>query len=100
MKPGVDFWDLFGALFTTDWRDKAYCLDNIHEEIFLEPEYIDIANQFCSKCPVRVQCLDDAFLYDDGGHRGGMSEKERESVVMHRRRHSKAFQFDLGMIDA
>jgi hypothetical protein len=75
-------------------------VDNPHEEIFLDPDHAATANTFCDSCSVRVQCLDDSFFYEDGGHRGGMSEKERESILMYRRRHSKAFQFDLGMIDA
>lgn len=100
MKAGLEFWDLLAAAITADWRERAYCLDNPHEDIFLDPENAEVANDFCAKCPVSIECLDDAFFYEDGGHRGGMSEKERNSIVMHRRRHSKAFQFDLGMIDA
>lgn len=100
MKAGLDFWDLFAATLTEEWRAKSYCMDNPHEDIFLDPDNTEVANEFCDKCPVRVQCLDDAFFYEDEGHRGGMSEAQRKSIFMHRRRHSKAFQFDLGMIDA
>lgn len=95
-----DFYDLLAAVFARDWTDNAYCGGNPHEKIFLDPEFEDTAKGFCAKCPVRRECLDDALYYGDGGFRGGLNEKERDSIIMHRRRNSKAFQFDLGLIDA
>lgn len=95
-----DFFDLFGAVFNRDWADDAYCGGNTREEIFLEEEHLEVAKRFCDRCPVRRQCLDDALYYGDGGTRAGFTEKERESIIMHRRRNSKAFQYDLGLIDA
>jgi hypothetical protein len=97
MRCDLDFWEQFAATFTDPWREFAACIDT-PEHVFLDPEYEDQAQRFCDQCPVWRDCLDDAIYYDDGGHRA-MSEKERSSIIMHRKRNIKAFHYDLGLLD-
>jgi WhiB family redox-sensing transcriptional regulator len=45
----------------SSWFDEAYCL-NYDTESFFQPELEDhIIQSFCSKCPVKKQCLDYAL---------------------------------------
>lgn len=97
MRCDLDFFTQFGSIFKDKWRDHAECID-APEYVFHEPEYTEQAQQFCEQCPVWAECLDDALYFDDGGYRA-LSEKERSSITMHRKRNIKAFQYDLGILD-
>jgi hypothetical protein len=80
-------------IYKSEWRQYASCL-NIDTELFTDPELYDQGKKFCDVCPVKVECLDNAMNFNDGMLRGGMSEKERNSVEMHRKRHLASFRYD------
>ena len=87
-----DFYDLLAEIFTGKWRESANCID-AGEEIFFDDDTAE-AEKFCAGCPVFVECLDSAIYYDDGGYRA-VSPSDRNSIVMHRRRHAQAFAYDV-----
>jgi hypothetical protein len=97
MRYDLDFWTQFGATFTDEWREQAACLD-IPIDTFLEPGHETEAERICSQCPVFYDCLEDALYYDDAGWRA-ISEKDRSSITMHRKRSIKSFKHDLGILD-
>ena len=95
MRGDVDFFAVFGAIFKDEWRDEALCSE-YSNAIFFEEEFEDIAQDICDSCPVRLQCLDNAIAFNDGGFRC-YSEKTRKSIVMHRKRHAQAITHDVGL---
>lgn len=88
----IDFFEAFGAVFTARWREDAACID-APEEYHLDEAHYDKGKSICASCPVRLECLDDAIKWEDVGLRGGMTEKERNSLQLHRRRHILAFRY-------
>ena len=98
MRSDLDFWTQFASVFTEKWRSQAVCID-MNADIFFEEGYEEQAQRICSQCPVFYDCLEDALYYDDSeGHRA-LSQKERDSISMHRKRTIKAFKCDLGILD-
>jgi len=89
-----DFYDLMAEIFTGEWRQHAACVD-APIDYFIEEDQYDLGKKICATCPVAIECLDNAIHYDDGGLRN-LTPKERNSVVMHRRRHAQAFNYDVG----
>jgi WhiB family redox-sensing transcriptional regulator len=77
----------------TDWMAQAECRDILTPEIFFPrpSESADAAKAVCARCPVRVDCLRDAFDKGDVyGYRGGMSgEARRKALVGRGRRPSR-----------
>ena len=68
----------------TEWRSDAACLGADPELFFPdagEMRKVREALAFCTDCPVRQQCLDDAVAaattHEDYGIRGGMGQKAR-----------------------
>jgi glutaminase len=98
VKGDIDFFKVFGAVFTTEWRNEAKCLDLDDDTLFFDLDREEEAELYCSDCPVKLQCLDDALYYNDAAHRC-LTENERKSILMHRKRHVKAFCYDLGLLD-
>lgn len=97
MRYDLTFWEQFAPVLTDKWREHAECVD-LPEYIFHDDDYTEEAQRVCDQCPVWRECLDDAIYHDDGGHRA-MSEKARNSVIMHRKRNAKAFEYDIGTLD-
>lgn len=84
------------------WRDKAACrdittnpdFDREHDPFYNPPEPEDdgdkweFARNFCSACPVHMDCLNDALLDDRNGteetrgFRGGLSFAQRKRVSL------------------
>lgn len=73
----------------TDWMAQAECRDIPTPEIFFPrpSETADDAKAVCRRCPVRVDCLRDAFDKGDVyGYRGGMSGEARRKALVGRGR--------------
>lgn len=75
ISPGPDY----------DWRDSALCaqIDNtIHDD----PSRRKMAEQICTICDVRKECLADALHVEDGDEaspwtmRGGLTRKQRDEM--------------------
>lgn len=88
-----DFYQAMAEVFTGQWREFAACVD-APLDFFIEEDQFCKGKEYCKVCPVAVECLDNAIEFDDGGLRF-LTPKERNSVVMHRRRHSQAFSYDM-----
>jgi hypothetical protein len=84
-------------LFVAEWRDHAACR-KADDQLFVDEELYPEAKKFCLDCKSRVSCLDNAMVFNDGFFRGGMTEKERNSLEMHRKRHLAAFRYDLSIV--
>jgi WhiB family redox-sensing transcriptional regulator len=72
-----------------DWRDDANCAGT-DTSVFFHPEgergaerteRENSAKRICRGCPVRAECLDEAFTKPhEYGTFGGMSERERRNI--------------------
>lgn len=78
-----------------DWLDRAACRDEDPELFFPLTDMGPGAQQtaqakaVCARCPVRAECLESALANGlDYGIFGGMTERERRSLVRERRNHS------------
>ena len=92
-----EFYISLADLFVAEWRDNAACL-KADDSLFIDESTYSQAKEFCLDCKSKVQCLDNAMVFNDGFFRGGMTEKERNSVEMHRKRHLAAFRYDLSLV--
>lgn len=64
---------------TRHWLERALCVD-VEPELFYATtrNAINEAKAICRECPVRAECLDDAYEVNDGwAVRGGMSPRQR-----------------------
>ncbi len=61
------------------WMSKGYCV-NASPEIFEEDAHVETAKAYCSRCVVRVTCLDWALSGDESGVWGGTTEAERRAL--------------------
>jgi WhiB family transcriptional regulator, redox-sensing transcriptional regulator len=71
------------------WRDNAACRNVPNPEVFFPrpSETADEAKKICARCPVRVECLKDAFDQGDVyGFRGGMAGEARRKALVGRGR--------------
>lgn len=68
---------------TNDWQAKARC-DADTAELFFDQEFYHEAAKLCYDCPVRAMCLE-SNLYEQYGYAGGMTPKQRQTMVKHRR---------------
>ena len=96
-----DLDNLFTAVadvFKASWRSSANCSGK-DLKYFYDPEFIDEGKKICLNCAVRVECLDNSIHFNDGLLRGGLTDKERNSVELHRKRHLAAFRYDLEKSD-
>jgi WhiB family redox-sensing transcriptional regulator len=65
-----------------NWRDRASCLDADTEAFFVNLEWPlhPAAETYCHACPVRDECLTDAYETDDRwAVRGGLTPAQRET---------------------
>lgn len=66
------------------WMDRAACEGTPHEWWFPENPgrnpNLHRALEFCGKCPVRRQCLNDALEHDAPGVWGGTTERDRVTL--------------------
>lgn len=64
------------------WQDKAACRGEDVESFFLDsPGGLKHAKEICSRCEVRLTCLDEALKNDERyGVWGGLSERERRRL--------------------
>jgi hypothetical protein len=92
-KASPDLFQLLAETFTSEWRKYANCID-ADLDLFMEEDRFEEGRKYCTTCPVAIECLDNAIFYDDGGLRL-LTPKERNSIVMHRRRHNQAFNHDV-----
>ena len=90
-----DFYNGLAEIFTAKWRAYANCT-SYDKKFFFEESFYDEGKKICSGCSVRVECLDSALFFNDGFLRGGLTEKERNSVELHRKRHLASFRHDIG----
>lgn len=86
--------DSFVAIFKDKWRQHGSCRGQ-DPQTFFQEEDNELLRSLCDVCPCRIECLDDALYFRDGGFRAGFSEKERRSVVFYRRRHHKTYLYDM-----
>jgi len=93
-----NFFNAVADVFISEWRSSSNCLGK-DLKYFYEPEFLDEGRKICSSCAVRVECLDNSIHFNDGLLRGGLTEKERNSVELHRKRHLAAFRYDLEKAD-
>ena len=76
-----------------DWRHDASCRD-VDPELFFPigttgpaASQIEAAKAVCTRCPVRLDCLEWAIsTMQDSGVWGGLSEEERRALRRSRRR--------------
>jgi len=90
-----EFYIGLAELFTSEWRSHANCADK-DSKFFFDESFFSEGKKICLNCPVRIECLDSALYHNDGFLRGGLTESERNSVELHRKRHLASFRFDLG----
>jgi WhiB family redox-sensing transcriptional regulator len=90
-----EFYEGMAEILTAEWRDYASCVD-YDQKLFFEEDYYDQGKEVCNGCSVRIDCLDSALSFNDGFLRGGLTEHERNSIELHRKRHLASFRFDLG----
>ena len=83
-------WGLAGR--DAGWEEYAACRGEDPTLFFpLQGENTSAAKRICRRCPVRVDCLEAALslgVKDQYGVWGGMSERERLTVLRERRRAS------------
>lgn len=74
-----------------DWRDDAACKDEDLNLFFTRNvRLVPRALAICARCPVRVECLEDAIAKEEPGRRygirGGMTERVRGRYARARRK--------------
>lgn len=62
-----------------NWRHRAFCR-GANPEIFDDGFDVNTAKAYCLRCPVTVECLDDAVAKNDEGVRGGTTYDERTAL--------------------
>ena len=79
----------------SDWRTRALCKDEDLEMFFpsgSSMQYVAqviAAKAVCDKCPVKVECRDAAFQFDNEyGVWAGLSEEERKIMRKGQKRRS------------
>lgn len=66
------------------WQQRAACAKARDADQFFpgggRPS--NRSKKFCGECPVRDECLDWALVHEEEGIWGGLTEKERERLVL------------------
>ena len=73
---------------TSSWREHAACLDEDPNLFFPDGErghapmnQMELAREVCKRCPVRLDCLEGAFVQNiTDGMWGGTTPEERRSI--------------------
>jgi WhiB family redox-sensing transcriptional regulator len=83
MTSGEDFYSDFTKRFPS-----ALCAQTDPEIFFPEKGgSVVAAKKVCSRCPERIDCLEDALVTRERfGIRGGLSERERRKIIKARER--------------
>ncbi|MFD8805618.1 WhiB family transcriptional regulator [Streptomyces sp. NPDC059597] len=72
------------------WARDAACRGMDLDDFFTDSERgISQAKQICARCPVRTQCLEEVLRAESTcryGIYGGLTPKERGSLMIHRRK--------------
>jgi WhiB family transcriptional regulator, redox-sensing transcriptional regulator len=66
------------------WREQAACVPYDGDIFFADKSFEDaLAKKICGGCPVRDECLADAFATGELWHgiRGGLTPRERRSFL-------------------
>lgn len=63
------------------WRDHSICAGSTVNFFTNKKSVVAEQKALCSRCPVRVQCLDFAVRNDQEGTWGGMTEGERKEMA-------------------
>jgi len=85
---------LLAATFTEEWPQFASCR-GINDDRFFDPDREAECKQMCSGCSVRLDCLNSAIFYGDGGIRGQTNEKERSSISRRQQRYFPHYREDV-----
>ena len=76
--------DFLSSLNAPLWMAEATCAQTDPESFFPEPGGSTSGREaklICSRCPVRIECLDHALTHDERfGIFGGLSEMERRPL--------------------
>lgn len=91
-------YDQIAEIFQTSWRNAAKCADAEDKEVFFDSDRSNEASEFCRDCPVKFKCLDHAVANSETYYHYYLSEKERYSLQLHRRRHLASFRYDVGLL--
>ncbi len=72
------------SLSEMHWKDKALCSDKELSLFFSSPKSDStlIAFSICKSCPVRAECLYEAFTYGYDGTWGGSTLDQRQAIVI------------------
>ena len=62
-----------------EWMKKGYCR-GANPEIFEEDDLAETAKAYCSRCIVRVTCLDYALTRNEWGVWGGTTDADRRAL--------------------
>jgi WhiB family redox-sensing transcriptional regulator len=96
-----DPFEMISGIWSDPWRKFAACKDigpDGDAIFFDDPDREQEAKSYCNNCSVRIECLDAAMSVDDFGIRGGLTEKERYSLKIHRKRRGPYSRYDLDKI--
>ena len=63
-----------------DWSREAACKGKISLFFLEQGGKSNKAKAICSRCPVRLDCLSYAIMYDEEGIWGGMTDEERKKL--------------------
>ena len=83
--------DLDIDLSDFDWHDEAACR-RVDPELFFpgKGRHASEAKATCARCPVRLECLNQAIETDARGIWGGTSEEERRALKRRDRRFARS----------
>lgn len=76
----------------SEWRDYAGCADADPEVFFPDSHRLGRsdpyakAREFCARCPVVAECMEDALRHEEWGMRGGLTPDELHSLRRKRQR--------------
>lgn len=71
---------IYGDDCRYEWRDSRACFES-DSDLFFESQFEDKAKDVCSKCEVRLECLDFAITTrQQEGIWGGLNPKERQRL--------------------
>lgn len=59
-----------------EWMDEAACV-GMDSDIFVIPDYVELAKEVCGECTVRKECLQYGVKLDAEGVYGGTTYEER-----------------------
>lgn len=74
-------------VYFPEWTEHAACRGADPRIFFPTDEGLGNALDYCRRCAVQVDCLEEALTHQGGdfGVRGGTSERERRRILKRRR---------------